>query len=60
VFKRLGFLAETFQATVDDQWLQSCRGAISKGISNLDPDAPPRGRIVSRWNLRVNLPLGNP
>jgi len=31
---------------------------VSQGITNLDPDAPPKGRIVSKWNLRVNLPLG--
>jgi predicted transcriptional regulator of viral defense system len=58
VFKRLGFLAETFQAPVDKQWLEACRSFVPQGITNLDPDAPPKGRIVSRWNLRVNLPLG--
>ena len=60
VFKRLGFLAETFQAAVDEPWLQAFRASITQGITNLDPDAPPKGRIISRWNLRVNLPLGTP
>ncbi len=57
VFKRLGFLAEMFQAAVDADWLEAFRSSISQGVTNLDPVAPPTGRVVSRWNLRVNLPI---
>ena len=54
VFKRLGYLVER-AGLADADFLQACRGRITKGVSRLDPDAPPRGRIVSRWNLRVNV-----
>lgn len=57
VLKRLGFLAEEFNAPVSEEWIQSCRKNLSKGISSLDPDGPATGKIVSKWNLRINLPL---
>lgn len=57
VCKRLGFLTETFNAPVSAKWIQSCRENISKGISYLDPDGPATGKIISKWNLRINLPL---
>lgn len=57
VFKRLGFLAETAHASVDEKWLHECREHMSAGVSNLDPDGPPRGKIVSRWRLRINIPI---
>jgi len=60
VFKRLGFLAETLEAPVAGDWLEKCRAHISQGITSLDPDAPPTGSIISKWNLRVNLPLDAP
>lgn len=58
VFKRLGLLAERF-AEPSSEWLNACRAEISAGVSNLDPASPSRGSIVSRWGLRVNLPLGD-
>jgi len=57
VFKRLGFLAEKFGAPVSEQWIDSCRKNITKGISYLDPDGPKSGPIISKWNLRINLPI---
>lgn len=57
VFKRLGFLAEEFKAPVSAEWLQLCQKNLSKGISYFDPDGPMSGTIVSKWNLRINLPL---
>lgn len=57
VFKRLGFLAEKFDAPVSQEWLQKCHSYVSKGISCLDPDGPKNGNIISKWNLRINLPL---
>jgi predicted transcriptional regulator of viral defense system len=56
VFKRLGFSAERF-GSVDDAWLEECRRHLTAGISRLDPGGSETGRIVSRWNLRVNVPL---
>jgi len=55
VFKRLGYLAE--RATLADaDFVEACRARISKGLSHLDPGGPATGRIVARWNLRVNTP----
>jgi len=56
VFKRLGFLAESF-ADVTEEWLDSCQKGISAGTSKLDPAGSDSGPIVSRWNLRINVPL---
>ncbi len=53
VFKRLGYLAER-AGLAGDHFLEACRSRITKGVSRLDPDGPMKGRIVSRWNLRVN------
>ena len=57
VFKRLGFLAEKLAAPVSEKWLHTCHDNISKGISYLDPDSPKSGNIISKWNLRINLPI---
>jgi len=58
VFKRLGFLAEQFGCPTD-QWLGDCRSHISTGISKLDPSGTDKGTIVSKWNLRINVPMTN-
>ena len=57
VLKRIGFLAEEFNANVSKKWLQKCRSYQSAGISNLDPKSPAKGKILSKWNLRINIPL---
>jgi predicted transcriptional regulator of viral defense system len=57
VFKRLGFCAELF-AKVSPEWLERCRERVSAGLSLLDPGGPKRGKIVSRWGLRINMPVG--
>lgn len=57
VLKRLGFLAEQFNAPVTNTWLSECISHISAGISNLDPKAPVKGKISGKWNLRINLPI---
>ncbi len=57
IFKRLGFLAEKFNVPVSKNWIQLCHDHISKGISKLDPDGVKDGNIISRWNLKINLPL---
>lgn len=54
VFKRLGYLAEQ-QKLADPGFVEACHNRITRGLSWLDPGAPREGRIVSRWNLRVNI-----
>jgi predicted transcriptional regulator of viral defense system len=56
VFKRLGYLLETM--SVDEANLvEECTKAISSGISLLDPTATRKGRIIRKWNLRINVAL---
>jgi predicted transcriptional regulator of viral defense system len=59
IFKRLGFTAERF-GHVDDRWIAECRTGVSAGLSLFDPGGSRRGPILSRWNLRVNIPLDDP
>jgi len=56
VFKRLGFLAEALKIAAPDL-IEECRCRRSSGLSTLDPAIPSPGRIVRRWNLRVNVTL---
>jgi predicted transcriptional regulator of viral defense system len=56
LLKRLGFTAERFNSP-SEQWIRRCREQITKGITRLDPSGPCRGKIVSRWNLRINIPM---
>ena len=53
VFKRLGYLTERMDLA-DADFLEACRSRVTKGVSRLDPGGPVKGRIVSRWNMRVN------
>jgi predicted transcriptional regulator of viral defense system len=57
VFKRLGYLIEVLDIDAPDV-IGCCRTGQSKGISPLDPTVAGRGRIVKRWNLRVNVTIG--
>jgi len=57
VFKRLGFLAEKLNYNITKQWLNECRDNISAGISELDPGGAKIGKIIQRWNIKVNMPL---
>ncbi len=56
IFKRLGFTAEIL-GQIPESWLGKCREHLSTGISNFDPSGPKQGKIISRWRLRINLPL---
>jgi predicted transcriptional regulator of viral defense system len=56
VFKRLGFTTERY-GNVDDAWLNECQRHVTAGISRFDPAGADTGRIVSRWNLKLNLPV---
>lgn len=57
IFKRLGFLAERFDAPVTTEWIDRCKKSISAGVSSLDPSSPKKGKISSKWNLQINLPI---
>jgi len=56
VFKRLGLTAERY-GNPSREWLIECEKGLSEGISLLDPDSPDAGPILSRWRLRVNIPV---
>jgi predicted transcriptional regulator of viral defense system len=56
VLKRLGFTAELW-GNPSDAWNAECREGMTTGISQLDPKGSKKGRIVSRWGLRVNVPV---
>lgn len=57
VFKRLGLTAERLGGRADAAWLDACRAHLSAGVSLLDPAGPVEGPIVSRWRLRLNIPV---
>lgn len=59
IFKRLGYLLEHSPAEAP-QLLDACLAQRSSGLIKLDPVAADSGRIVRRWGLRVNVPLGSP
>jgi len=56
VYKRLGYLLELLKIS-SPSLLEICRKNISSGYSNLDPGLPPKGKIIRRWNLRINARL---
>lgn len=56
VYKRLGFILEA-RDTPAPMLVAVCREHLSSGLSVLDPSVRRRGRIVKRWNLRVNVEL---
>lgn len=56
IFKRLGYIIEALGADASDL-TAACAARISRGISLLDPGIPPRGPILTRWNLRTNADL---
>jgi len=56
--KRLGYLVETLPLSLPDraERLARWQGALSPGIVALEPGAATEtGRIVTRWQLRVNV-----
>jgi len=57
VFKRLGYVLETLDV-VAPTLVDACLNAMSSGIVLLDPAAPSKGRILRRWNLRINVTVG--
>jgi predicted transcriptional regulator of viral defense system len=53
VFKRLGYLIDTLHIAAPEI-LAACQASQSSGLSALDPSIHSKGRILRRWNLRVN------
>jgi predicted transcriptional regulator of viral defense system len=53
VFKRLGYIVETLGVSAP-KLVETCKAKQSSGLSLLDPTVPSKGRILRRWNLRVN------
>lgn len=58
VFKRLGFIAETIKK-FPLHLLEQLHSNIKTGIINLDPHGSNSGPIVTKWGVRVNIPLGD-
>jgi predicted transcriptional regulator of viral defense system len=56
VYKRLGYLVEASGLDAPTV-LEACRTNMSAGLSALDPSGPDGGRILKRWNLRLNVTL---
>lgn len=54
VFKRLGHLLEQLEIHAPDLIVESLERR-SAGVSTLDPSVQAKGRITSRWGLRVNV-----
>lgn len=58
VFKRLGFVAQEF-LHLSDSWLQKLHLKIKTGIIKFDPNGPNVGPIITKWGIRVNIPVGD-
>ena len=59
--KRLGFLLESVTTGLPaeaENMLAAWRSRLSAGVVDLEPSVGKRGRIVSRWRLRVNAEVG--
>ena len=54
VFKRLGYLIEMLGIQAPDL-IARCIERKSPGLTVLDPTVAEQGRILRRWNLRVNV-----
>jgi predicted transcriptional regulator of viral defense system len=52
--KRLGFLAEQLALPGASQHVERWRELVGSGYSPLDRGGPGGGRLVRRWNLRIN------
>jgi len=56
IYKRLGYLVELLKIN-SPKIIEVCKKNISSGYSNLDPSLPPKGKLLRRWNLRINASL---
>jgi predicted transcriptional regulator of viral defense system len=55
VAKRLGYLVETLQISVPDKMLERWQELVTKGISLLEPGLERKGRVITQWQLQVNV-----
>lgn len=58
VFKRLGLMAEKLMH-LSSPYLEELRSKIGTGIIKFDPNGPNSGPIISKWGIRINIPLGD-
>ena len=56
VYKRLGYLLEAREIG-SPQLIEACTSRMSSGVVDLEPSVPHGGRVLKRWNLRVNVTL---
>ncbi|MCC2666314.1 MAG: hypothetical protein K0S63_230 [Gammaproteobacteria bacterium] len=56
VFRRLGLVAENLTSFPPTQ-LEKLHLGVKYGIINFDPNGPNAGPIVSKWGIRLNIPL---
>ena len=56
IFKRLGYLVELLGVSAPDL-VSAAKKELTSGLSSLDPAVSDKGRILRRWNLRVNVAL---
>lgn len=55
IFKRLGYLVEVLNLSVQEKYINKWRKSISKGYSLLFPTAGKKGKHNSHWNLIINI-----
>lgn len=58
IFKRLGFLIEKL-VSPSEPLLERLLSKIKTGIILFDPNGPNSGPIITKWGIRVNIPLGD-
>ena len=58
IFKRLGFIAEKIMH-LSQPFLDRVHAKINTGIINLDPNGSNTGPIITKWGIRINIPLGD-
>lgn len=56
LFKRLGFIADFrgWKIPQAEAWLSM----VDKNYNLLDPDGPKKGRVDSKWRLKINIDIG--
>ena len=56
IYKRLGYLMQKLNIK-NEHITNTCLKNISAGYSYLDPDIKSKGKIIRKWNLRINAEL---
>jgi predicted transcriptional regulator of viral defense system len=58
VIKRLGFIAENI-LHLPEPLLERLSSKLNQGVIKFDPNGPNSGPIISKWRIRLNIPLGD-